>query len=337
MLDEAAEQFDFAVIILTNDDVTVTKTDDTLRARDTSAFQAGLFMAKLGQTRCFLVNSVKNSVLPSHLGGIASIPFDEPADLTDPTMCANTIAEVAVELKGRLQQMGRSPYYIRVPNLSIAEVWQRERHHSEGGDLQEGEVVVCDTQPMPQEELAIQVRRNMDLGISYTYFLHFCVDTVEKLCQSLQVISVAGVAGVDQASDFTARINIIKNEASRVLDDLERICRDRRLRVTLLVIEPTLSFRIHNASNRELATLYARYQEHCFIPWAHGSRAKSIWRNLPFYIADEEQGRLLVSMKTIHLDNEKNKILETSLDRGLRRYFPGLESRVKQLLTGVRA
>ena len=45
MLDEAGQQFDFAVIILTNDDVTVTKTDDTFRARDTSAFQAGLFIA----------------------------------------------------------------------------------------------------------------------------------------------------------------------------------------------------------------------------------------------------------------------------------------------------
>ena len=84
MLDGGAKQFDFSVIILANDDVTVTGTDDTLRARDTYAFQAGLFMAKIGPTRCFLVNSIGQSVLPSHLGGIISIPFEEPADLTDP-------------------------------------------------------------------------------------------------------------------------------------------------------------------------------------------------------------------------------------------------------------
>ena len=48
LLDGAAERFDFAAIILVKDDVTLTETDDTLRARDTSGFQAGLFMAKIG-------------------------------------------------------------------------------------------------------------------------------------------------------------------------------------------------------------------------------------------------------------------------------------------------
>jgi hypothetical protein len=47
----------------------------------------------------------------------------------------------------------------------------------------------------------------MDHGISYTYFLYFWVDTIEKICQSLQVLLVAGVAGAEQASDFTARMS----------------------------------------------------------------------------------------------------------------------------------
>jgi hypothetical protein len=155
MLENAAEQFDFAAIILAKGDVTVTKTDDILRSRDTCAFQAGLFMAKIGSKRCFLVNSIGQSILPSHLGGIISIPFEEPADLTDPSACASAVASVATTLKENMRQKGRSPYNIRVPNFSIAEVWRRERHQSEGGDLQQGEVVVCDTQPMAQEELAI--------------------------------------------------------------------------------------------------------------------------------------------------------------------------------------
>ena len=335
LLDGAAERFDFAAIILVRDDVTLTETDDTLRARDTSGFQAGLFMAKIGRERCFLVNSIGNGVLPSHLGGIIPISFEEPPDLTDPNACANAIASVARVLKEKIAKPGSSLYYVRVPNISIAEVWRRERPSSEGGDLQQGEVVVCDTQPMPQQGLAVQVRRNMDNAISYTYFLYFSVDTIEKICQSLQVILVSGVAGAEQASDFNARMSIVKREKERVLDDLRSICHLKRLRVCLLLQEPTMSFRIHNASNRELATVYARYGEQCFIPWAHGPKAESVWHSLPLYLADDIQDRLFVSLKLFEFDKEKAKQFESSLDRGVGRYFPGLEGEVKQILTGV--
>ena len=50
-------------------DLKVTETNDPLRCRDTYDFQAGLFMAKIGRERCFLVNSIGDSALPSHIGG----------------------------------------------------------------------------------------------------------------------------------------------------------------------------------------------------------------------------------------------------------------------------
>jgi hypothetical protein len=334
MMDNAAERFDFAAIILTKDDVTPTKTDDTLRVRDASAFQAGLFMATIGATRCFLVNSIGQRVLSSHLGGIIPIDFEEPTDLTNPDACLNAVTSVAMTLKDKVRQQGNSPYYVRVPNFSVLEVLQRERHQTEGGDLQQGEVVVCETQPMPQEELAVQVRHNMDHAISYTYFLYFSVDTIEKICRSLQVILVAGV-GAEYARDFTTRMSIITREKDRVLADLRSICHKRRLRVTLLVQEPTMSFRIHNASNRELATLYARYGEQCFIPWTKGPSAESVWCNLPVWVADDEKDCIFGSLKAVKFDKESQKLFESSLDRGLARYFPGLERDVKQLLTGV--
>ena len=96
-----------------------------------------------------------------------------------------------------------------------------------------------------------------------------------------------------------------------------------------------MSFRIHNASNRELATVYARYREQCFIPWAHGPKAESVWRSLPLWLADDNQDRLFVSLKVFEFDKEKAKQFESSLDRGVGRYFPGLEGEVKQILTGV--
>jgi hypothetical protein len=186
---------------------------------------AGLLSAQAYQLRycesgelCFLVNSIGNSALPSHLGGIICMPFEEPADLTDPAACEKAVESVAAELNDKIAQQGNSPYYVRVPNLSIAEVWRKERHFSEGGELQQGEVVVCDTQPMPQESLAVQVRRNMDNAISYTYFLYFSVDTIEKICRSLQVILVAGIAGAELASDFTSRMSVVKSQKDRILE-----------------------------------------------------------------------------------------------------------------------
>ena len=335
LLDRAAEQFDFAAIILVRDDVKVTETDDPLRARDTYDFQAGLFMAKIGRERCFLVNSIGDSALPSHLGGIICIPFEEPADLTDLAACEKAVASVAAELKDKIAQQGNSPYYVRVPNLSFAEVWRRERHFSEGGDLRQGDVVVCETQPMPQENLAVQLRRNMDNAISYTYFLFFSIDTIEKICRALQVILVAGVADAELASDFTSRMSVVKSQKDRVLDELRSICHYKRLQITLLFQEPTMSFRVHNASNRELAKLYARYRDQCFIPWSEGASAESIWRNLPTWLANDENDRLFVSLKMFENNKEQRNLFDSSLDRAAGRYFPGMEAEVKRLLAGV--
>jgi hypothetical protein len=335
LFDRSAEQFDFAAIILVKDDVKIAEIDDPLCARDTYDFQAGLFMASIGRGRCFLVNSIGDSALPSHLGGIICIPFEEPADLSDPAACEKAIAGAAAELRDKIAPQGNSPYYVRVPNLSIAEVWRRERHFSEGGELQQGDVVVCDTQPMPQENLAIQVRRNMDNAISYTYFLYFSVDTIEKICRSLQVILVAGVAGAESASDFTSRMDVVERQSDSILKDLRLICHQKKLQVALLFQIPTMSFRIHNASNRELATLYARYRDQCFIPWSEGASAESIWRGLPAYLSDNKQDRLFVSLKLFEDNKEQQSLFESSLDRAVDRYFPGIEAEVKRLLAGV--
>jgi hypothetical protein len=334
LLDRAAEQFDFAAIILVKDDLKVRETDDPLSTRDTYDFQAGVFMATIGRERCFLVNSIGDAKLRSHLGGIISIPFEEPTDLTDLAACERAVASVATELARQIRQHGRSPYYVRVPNLSIAEVWRKERHFSEGGDLREGDVVVCETQPLPQESLAAQVRRNIDNGIFYTYFLYFSADTIHKICRALQVILVTGV-DAELASDFTSRISVVKGQKKRILKDLWDLCHDKKLQITLLFQEPPMNFRVHNASNVELAKLYARYRDQCFIPWSEGTSAQSIWRSLPTFLADNERDRLFVSLKVLQDDKVKRHLFESSLERAVCRFFPGSEVEVKRLLTGV--
>src|SRR5262249_6405231 len=156
-------------------------------------------------------------------------------------------------------------------------------------------------------------------------FLYFTVDTIAKICQALQVILVAGVASRERATNFRARMKIVEEKKDRVLDDFRTICENRKLRVILLPEIPQFTFRIHNASDRERATVYARYGERYFIPWNWGPSAETLWRSLHLYVAeDEKPGRLFGSLKqAFDLDDEKKRILNTSLDEGLRRYFPG--------------
>ena len=123
------------------------------------------------------------------------------------------------------------------------------------GDLRQGHVVVCDWQPTADEKLAIQVRRNVDYGISYSYFLHFSADTIDKAFHLLQVSLVAGISSADRAMDSRARTETIRTEKDRILSDLREICVKRWLRIALIFDDPTFTFRVHNAGNPELAQL----------------------------------------------------------------------------------
>ena len=209
MLEGAAQQYDFAVIILARDDVLTSGAGEVLKARDNCVFEAGLFMSAIGRKRCFLVNSVEQSDLPSDLGGVISIRFKEPSDLRDRKACTDAIRQAAAQLKNIIQRDGPSPRHTTLPVLSVDEVFRRERPISEGGELVGGNVVVCDTQPWAEITLAVTVRRNMDHGTRYLYFLYFSDDTVEKICQCLQIISWAGLTSATGEADYKSRLGTI--------------------------------------------------------------------------------------------------------------------------------
>jgi hypothetical protein len=334
VLEGAAELYDFAVVSLAKDDVMTGGKGTALKARDNCVFEAGLFMSAIGRKRCFLVNSVSQSDLPSDLSGIISMPFDEPENLSDRAACAQAIARVAAQLKDIVQRDGPSPYHERVPLLSFDEVFRRERPSSDGGDLVDGKVVVLDTQPLADVPRVELVRRNMDQGTSYHYFLLFSNDTVEKICQALQMIAWAGVGGAPGASDFRSRVETIKNQQDRVLQDLRRLCQSCSLRISLMVEDPIYCFRVHNASNPALARFYARYYDKGFVQWAEGLVATTLWRTLPRYLEDDPGDRLFLPLKhTIFGDNQRQQ-LESILNRSLSRYFPGMEADVKQIFLG---
>jgi hypothetical protein len=105
-LEGVAREYDFAVVFLAKDDVLTSGDRQTQKARDNCVFEAGLFMSAIGRERCFLVNSVSQVDLPSDLGGVISIKFEEPANLQDRRACADALIRVAGQLKDIVQRDG---------------------------------------------------------------------------------------------------------------------------------------------------------------------------------------------------------------------------------------
>jgi len=71
------ERHDFAVLVLTPDDVTESRGDSKKSPRDNVLFECGLFMGRLGRERTFIVCDRSTEMkLPSDLAGVSLISYD---------------------------------------------------------------------------------------------------------------------------------------------------------------------------------------------------------------------------------------------------------------------
>lgn len=73
-LTNKAPDYDFAILVLTPDDLLVKRDDVQLSARDNVLFELGLFMGALGRSNTFIVAEEKVS-LPSDLAGITPAKY----------------------------------------------------------------------------------------------------------------------------------------------------------------------------------------------------------------------------------------------------------------------
>jgi hypothetical protein len=71
---EKAPSFNYAVLVLTPDDMLLKRADEVISARDNVLFELGLFMGALGRTRTFIV-AEKSVRLPTDLAGITTVNF----------------------------------------------------------------------------------------------------------------------------------------------------------------------------------------------------------------------------------------------------------------------
>ena len=78
---QSLPNFDFAVLVVTADDLTMTRGKEQASPRDNVIFEAGLFMGRLGRFRTFLVyDSSAQAKLPSDFAGITLAQFLRRSD-----------------------------------------------------------------------------------------------------------------------------------------------------------------------------------------------------------------------------------------------------------------
>jgi hypothetical protein len=80
---KSVDRFDFAVLILTEDDLTISRDIQSNSPRDNVIFELGLFMGGLGRHRVYIVaNKAAKLKLPTDLAGITIASFEPPKQAT---------------------------------------------------------------------------------------------------------------------------------------------------------------------------------------------------------------------------------------------------------------
>lgn len=102
----ALDRFDFAILVITPDDV-VTSRDVTSQApRDNIMFELGLFMGRLGRGRTFAVcNDSREMKLPSDLAGVTLARFD--GNRTDKNLIA-AVSPACTLIRQSIRDLGTS-------------------------------------------------------------------------------------------------------------------------------------------------------------------------------------------------------------------------------------
>jgi predicted nucleotide-binding protein len=103
---EATKLFDFAVLVLTPDDMAVSRAVEMNAPRDNVLFELGLFMGALGRNRTFIVHCRDEKIkFPSDLAGVTMADF---AKRDDGNLQA-ALGPVCTRLKKEFQHYGRLP------------------------------------------------------------------------------------------------------------------------------------------------------------------------------------------------------------------------------------
>jgi Predicted nucleotide-binding protein containing TIR-like domain len=102
----ALDRFDFAVLILTPDDVISSHDISSQAPRDNVLFELGLFMGRLGPTRTFVVCSDAAMKLPSDLAGVTLAHYESRRIATEPKAA---VSPACFDIRQSVRSLGFTP------------------------------------------------------------------------------------------------------------------------------------------------------------------------------------------------------------------------------------
>jgi Predicted nucleotide-binding protein containing TIR-like domain len=111
-LAEVAQRCDFAILILSGDDVTISREMARKTVRDNIVFELGYFMGVIGQSRTFMLhNSPDRVIIASDLAGITRQPYNAGSDGD----LRNSLRSACTELTRVMKRLGPRMKTVRLP------------------------------------------------------------------------------------------------------------------------------------------------------------------------------------------------------------------------------
>jgi hypothetical protein len=108
---QALDTFDFAILVMTPDDLTISRNVEQNSARDNILLELGLFIGRLGRERTFVLYQKEGNLrIPSDLAGVTLATFSKPSDdrkLLPAVGPACTKIRNAIRAHGRSVQLGK--------------------------------------------------------------------------------------------------------------------------------------------------------------------------------------------------------------------------------------
>jgi Predicted nucleotide-binding protein containing TIR-like domain len=178
-LDEKAGDFDFAVLILSGDDVLESRGATSKAPRDNLLFETGLFVGRLGRNRTFyLFKASERPKLPSDLAGTTGVEYTDPGFYG----LQPALAPACQQLRSRFQSLGPRNRTTRCPALRIdfsylpdvtleARGW-RKGHNSPAGTLAEIEV-------LNDRRFGLSLVMKAEVGAYIDYYLPYLIEATD--------------------------------------------------------------------------------------------------------------------------------------------------------------
>ena len=120
----ALPRFDFAILLLTGDDLVKSRSDENLGPRDNVIFELGLFMGRLGRDRTFIVHQADAEIkIPTDLSGVATAQYEWPRQDRNYNAAVGSACD---EVRGAIRDLGVAEHRLSKRIQAVTQEQQKQ-------------------------------------------------------------------------------------------------------------------------------------------------------------------------------------------------------------------